>query len=346
MLNIGIIGFGRIGKVHARSIQTRVEDACVLRVCDPFMNPEMEAEARKLEIMECGRDTEELIQDPRLDAVLICSSTHTHAALSMEAAKAGKHIFCEKPIDPDPKRIVEVITAVKQAGVHFQVGFNRRFDHNFKALRQAVEQGRIGDPHFITVVSRDPEAPSLDYVKVSGGMLMDMTIHDFDMVRYLSGSEVTEVYAAGAALVNPRIQELGDIDSAQITLRFENGAIGCISNSRRAAYGYDQRAEVFGSKGSAATQNDTASTLILSDEQGIQSEKPLYFFLERYMQSFAEEIISFTQAIQENKPTAVGGADGLIPVLMAKAAEKSMREHRPVTIAEIKQEEGIEDVES
>lgn len=175
---------------------------------------------------------------------------------------------------------------------------------------------------------------------------MDMTIHDFDMVRYLSGSEVTEVYAVGEALVNPRIQELGDIDSAQITLRFENGAIGCISNSRRAAYGYDQRAEVFGSKGSAATQNDTASTLILSDEQGIQSEKPLYFFLERYMQSFAEEIISFTQAIQENKPTAVGGADGLIPVLMAKAAEKSMREHRPVTIAEIKQEEGIEDVES
>ena len=344
MLKIGIIGFGRIGKVHARSIQTRVEDACVLRVCDPFMNPAMEAEAQKLGIQRWGTDAGELIHDPEIDAVLICSSTHTHAALSIEAAQAGKHIFCEKPVDPDPKRITEVIAAVEKAGVHFQVGFNRRFDHNFKALRQAVEQGKVGDPHFITVLSRDPEAPSLDYVKVSGGMFMDMTIHDFDMVRYLSGSEVSEVYAVGDALVNPQIKELGDIDSAQITLRFENGAIGCISNSRRAAYGYDQRAEVFGSRGSAATQNDTPSTLILSDEQGVQQEKPLYFFLERYMQSFADEIASFTEAIVENKPTAVNGRDGLIPVLMAKAALKSMREHRPVTMAEIKQEEGVEHV--
>ena len=344
-LRIGIIGAGRIGKLHANNLVSRVKDAELVAVSDVY-EPAAKDLAEKLGVANYYSDYHKILEDPTIDAVFICSSTNTHSPISIEAAQAGKHIFCEKPIDHDLDKIKKVLDEVKKAGVKYQVGFNRRFDRNFSHVHDVVENGGIGDVQIVKVTSRDPEAPPLSYVKVSGGIFVDMTIHDFDMVRYLSGSEVTEVYAAGAALVNPRIQELGDIDSAQITLRFENGAIGCISNSRRAAYGYDQRAEVFGSKGSAATQNDTASTLILSDEQGIQSEKPLYFFLERYMQSFAEEIISFTQAIQENKPTAVGGVDGLIPVLMAKAAEKSMREHRPVTIAEIKQEEGIEDVES
>ena len=335
MLKIGIIGFGRIGKVHARSIQTRVENACVLRICDPFMNPAMEAEAQKLGIQRWGTDAGELIHDPEIDAVLICSSTHTHAALSIEAAQAGKHIFCEKPVDPDPKRITEVIAAVEKAGVHFQVGFNRRFDHNFKALRQAVEQGKVGDPHFITVLSRDPEAPSLDYVKVSGGMFMDMTIHDFDMVRFLAGCDAEEIYVQSAVLVDPGIGEAGDVDTAVITLKMASGAIAVIDNSRRAAYGYDQRAEVFGSKGMAATSNDSASSLVLSTADGITGEKPLYFFLERYTESFAKEITCFIDSIENDTPTLVGAEDGLKPVLMGIAAKKSVEEHRPVKLSEI-----------
>lgn len=281
------------------------------------------------------KDYKEILNDPEINGVLVCSSTDTHSKISIEALRAGKHVFCEKPIDHDINRIKEVLDEVKKSNLKFQVGFNRRFDHNFKTIKDTVKSGKIGDPHIIKITSRDPEAPPAEYVKVSGGIFLDMSIHDFDMIRYLSGSEVEEVYALGNVLVDEKIGEAGDVDTAIITLKLANGALGVIDNSRKAVYGYDQRAEVFGSKGSVAVTNDTNSTAIVSTEEGIISEKPLYFFLERYMQSFADEIKEFVSAIENDEDVPVNALDGLNSVLIGLAATKSLKEGRPVKISEI-----------
>ncbi len=257
MLKVGIIGAGRIGRVHSESISKYVKGAEIKAISDVKITEELTAWAKSMGIPEVYDDYKKILQDPEIDAVLVCSSTNTHAPISIEAAQAGKHVFCEKPVNADPAKIREVLSAVEKAGVKFQVGFNRRFDHNFKAIKDRVAAGDIGEPHVIRVTSRDPEAPPIEYVKVSGGMFFDMTIHDFDMIRYLSGSEVEEVFAVGTVLVNPEIGKAGDIDTAVITLKLKNGAIGVIDNSRKAAYGYDQRAEVFGSKGAIHITNDT-----------------------------------------------------------------------------------------
>jgi myo-inositol 2-dehydrogenase/D-chiro-inositol 1-dehydrogenase len=225
--------------------------------------------------------------------------------------------------------------ALKDSHVKNQVGFNRRFDHNFEAVHNAVAEGKIGDVHIVKVTSRDPDAPPIEYVKVSGGMFLDMTIHDFDMVRYLTSSDVVEVYANGTSLVNPEISKVGDIDTAIITMKLANGALAVIDNSRKADYGYDQRAEVFGSKGQVAVTNDSNSTAVISTASGVTGEKPLYFFLERYMASFSKEITLFTQAIIKNTDVPVNINDGLQPVLIAKAAKKSLEENRPVLLSEI-----------
>lgn len=336
MIKIGIIGAGRIGKVHTEGITKYVPNAQIKAIADPFMNDATAEWAKSMGVKEIYKDYKEILNDKEIDAVLVCSSTDTHSPISVEALKAGKHVFCEKPIDHDLARIKKVLDTVKETGKKYQVGFNRRFDHNFKAIKDAVLAGKIGEPHVIRVTSRDPEAPPAEYVKVSGGIFLDMTIHDFDMARYLSGSEVEEVYAAGAVLVDPAIGEAGDIDTAIITLKFANGALGVIDNSRRAAYGYDQRAEVFGSKGSVATANDALSTAVISTEEGISSEKPLYFFLERYMQSFAEEVRQFVEAIQNDTDVPVNANDGLQPVLIGLAAKKSLQEGRAVKLSEFK----------
>lgn len=335
MLKVGIIGAGRIGKVHAESITKYVPNAEVKAIADPFMTEETKAWAKSMGIKDVYTDHKKILEDSEIEAVLVCSSTDTHSTMSIEAAEAGKHIFCEKPIDHNLERIYQVLDVVEKAGVKFQVGFNRRFDHNFKAVKEAVRNGKVGDPHIIKITSRDPEAPPVEYVKVSGGIFLDMTIHDFDMVRYLSGSEVEEVYAAGNVLVDPAIGEAGDVDTAIVTLKFANGALGVIDNSRRAAYGYDQRAEVFGSKGSVAVSNDKNSTAVISTADGVGTEKPLYFFLERYMQSFADEIKEFIDAIVNDTEVPVTGVDGLKPVLIGLAAKKSLEEGRPVKISEI-----------
>ncbi|KOA19148.1 inositol 2-dehydrogenase [Clostridium homopropionicum DSM 5847] len=335
MIKLGIIGAGRIGKVHAESITKYVPNAEVKAIADPFMNEATKEWAKGLGIQNTYNDYNEVLNDPEIAAVLVCSSTNTHSQISIEALKAGKHVFCEKPIDHNLDRIKAVLAEVERTGLKFQVGFNRRFDHNFKAIKDAVVAGKIGDPHIIRVTSRDPEAPPAEYVKVSGGIFLDMTIHDFDMVRFLSGSEVEEVYAAGTVLVDPAIGEAGDIDTAIITLKFANGALGVIDNSRRAAYGYDQRAEVFGSKGAVATGNDSPSTAVISTENGIVSEKPLYFFLERYMQSFSQEMKEFVDAIVNDTEVPVNAMDGLKPVLIGLAAKKSLQEGRPVKISEL-----------
>ncbi len=335
MVNVGIIGAGRIGKVHVESICTQVPNATVKLLADPFMTEETAAWAKSMGVLGTTKDYKEILADPEIDAVLICSSTDTHSPISVEAIKAGKHVFCEKPIDHDVEKIKEVVEALKENPVKYQVGFNRRFDHNFEAVQRAVADGKVGDVHVIKITSRDPEPPCAEYVKVSGGMFLDMTIHDFDMVRFLAGCNAEEVYVQGAVLVDPAIGEAGDIDTAVITLKMENGAIAVIDNSRKAVYGYDQRAEVFGSKGMAAVSNDSGSSAVISNADGVTGEKPLYFFLERYMEAYAKEIKCFVKAIEEDTDTPLGVMDGLWPVLMGLAAKKSLEEHRPVKISEI-----------
>lgn len=334
-LRVGVIGAGRIGKIHTENISKRlVSQAEIVAIADIFLNDSIKDWAKSLGIANVYDDYKKIINDPTIDAVIICSSTNTHSLITVEAANAGKHVFCEKPIDYDLNKIKNALEAVNKAKVKFQVGFNRRFDHNFKKVKELVKEGKIGEVHIVKVTARDPMPPSPEYARVSGGMFLDMTIHDFDMVRYLSDSEVEEVYTNAAVLVDKAIGEAGDVDTALISLKFENGAIGIIDNSRKAAYGYDQRVEVFGSKGSAEAANDRPSTVVLSTEEGVQSEKPLYFFLERYMDSFAEEMKEFFNAIINDTYTMVSGIDGLKPVLLGMAAKKSYLEGRPVKLSE------------
>ncbi len=321
-LRIGIIGAGRIGKLHANNLVSRVKNAELVAISDVY-EPAAKDLAEKLGVANYYSDYHKILEDPTIDAVFICSSTDTHSPISIEAAQAGKHIFCEKPIDHDLDKIKKVLDEVKKAGVKYQVGFNRRFDRNFSHVHDVVKNGGIGDVQIVKVTSRDPEAPPLSYVKVSGGIFVDMTIHDFDMVRYLSGSEVTEVSAFGACLVNPEIAKAGDVDTCIITLRFANGALGVIDNSRQAVYGYDQRIEVFGSKGCITADNETPNNTTYYTADGVMKEKPLWFFLERYNDAFIAEENAFVEACLNNTDTAVGAFDGLQPVLIAIAAKES-----------------------
>ena len=334
ILRFGVIGAGRIGKSHAENLANRVPGAGVVASADVNLEMAQEAAAR-LRIPAVYADYHQILADPSIDAVAICSSTDTHAHIVVEAAQAGKHIFCEKPIDHDLAKIDAALDAVKKAGVKLQIGFNRRFDPNFAHVRELVSQGKVGDLHLLRITSRDPAPPPVSYVKVSGGMFLYMTIHDFDMARCLSGSEVVEVFAAAAVLVDPGIGEAGDVDTAIITLKFANGAIGTIDNSRKAIYGYDQRVEVFGSGGMAAAANNTPHNDVYADAEGVHAAKPLYFFLERYMESFIAEMKAFVAAVQNDTTPPVGGADGRIPVVIGMAAKKSYLENRPVKLSEI-----------
>lgn len=335
MLKLGVIGLGRIGKVHIKSIATRIHNAKVIIAADPYLNEEMQEFASGFGVEKFTKDYKEIINHPEVDAVLVCSSTDTHALISAEAIKAGKHVFCEKPVDHSLEKIKIVQDALKENPVKFQVGFNRRYDHNFAAIREAVQAGKVGEVHITKITSRDPNPPSAEYAAVSGGMLLDMTIHDFDMVRFLTGAEPVSIYVEPAVLVDKAIGEAGDIDTAIITMKMSDGSVAVIDNSRKAAYGYDQRAEVFGSKGMAANRNDSASTCVISDESGVIGEKPLYFFLERYMDSFALEVSEFVDAVVNDKPVKTGIEAGLQAVVMALAGNKSIKEKRRVEITEI-----------
>ena len=328
MIKVGIIGAGRIGHVHGESISKFVKNATVKTIADPFMNEKTEAWARSIGVEHTTKDYHEILNDPEIEAVLICASTDQHSPVSIEALRAGKHVFCEKPIDYDIDKIKKLLALVEEKGVKFQVGFNRRFDHNHKAVADAVKDGTIGDPHIVIVSSRDPEPPPASYVAVSGGIFYDMMIHDFDMVRYVTGSEAVEISAVGSCLVNPNLQEesgIPDVDTAVVTMKMANGCIAVINNSRQAVYGYDQRVEAFGSKGMASDANDLLNTTTVLTKDGAHSEKPLWFFLERYNQAFINQVISFVDAINNDTETAVGAIDGLRPVLMAKAATESCR---------------------
>ncbi|KAF9119365.1 hypothetical protein BGX30_003893 [Mortierella sp. GBA39] len=328
-LNIGVIGAGRIGRLHTENLlnhpQVKVKAIADLQI------DHARAWANGLGIPLLTQDAEQIISDPGIDAVFICTSTNTHIDMIERSAKAGKHIFCEKPISFDVRGTRLALQAASDSGVKFQLGFNRRFDPNFRRVREIVASGQIGDPHLIKITSRDPSPPPHDYIKVSGGLFMDMAIHDFDMARFLSGSEVDEVYVQGAVLVDPTIGELGDVDTAVIMLRFRNGAIG---NSRQAAYGYDQRVEVFGSLGQVNVQNDFPNSAEISTAGGVYRDKPKHFFLERYEAAYRLEIESFIKAIVNNEDVPVSGEDGYQAELLADAAKKSWLEKRPVSLSE------------
>jgi myo-inositol 2-dehydrogenase/D-chiro-inositol 1-dehydrogenase len=333
-VQIGLIGAGRIGRVHAETIANRIPEANLRVVADIFLKAAQKC-ATDFQIPTASEDYREILGNSEIEAVLICSSTDTHARFIEEAAIAGKHIFCEKPIDHDLKKIDRALEAVEKAGVKLQVGFNRRFDLSFKRVRDAVAAGEIGEPHLLRITSRDPEPPPIDYIKVSGGIFLDMTIHDFDMARYLLADEVDEVFASGAVMVDPAIGEAGDIDTAVIVLRYANGAIGVIDNSRKAVYGYDQRVEVFGSGGGIVVSNRTPDLAVLSDVNGVHASKPLHFFIQRYKESYVAELQEFIESVREDKTPSVTGIDGRIPVVMGLAAWKSYRENRPVKLNEI-----------
>ncbi|MSU61868.1 MAG: inositol 2-dehydrogenase [Pedosphaera sp.] len=330
-INIGVIGAGRIGKIHAENIATRIPGARLAAVADVNLNSARELGAR-FQVPLIAADCQEILKDTSIAAVAICSSSETHAQLIEDASAAGKHIFCEKPIDLKVERIKRALVAAQKAGVKLQIGFNRRFDPTFARAREFVASGKVGEVHLVRVTSRDPAPPPLEYAKQSGGLFLDMTIHDFDMVRFLTGSEVVEVFATGAALVEPDLKRLGDVDTCVVTLRLQNGAMAVIDNSRRAVYGYDQRAEVFGTHGMIEVGNPVPDAHRHLDETGEHSAKLQTFFIDRYADAYRAEMQSFVDCLRLDRPPAVSGMDGLLATMIGLAAGNSLAANRPVTL--------------
>ncbi len=334
IVNTAVIGTGRIGVLHAEHLAYRIPNAHLTAVADTDTTA-AQACAQKLGVATAYDSPQAVFDDESVEAVVICTSTNTHSRLIEEAAAAGKQIFCEKPIDLDLAKIDRALAAVDKAGVKLQVGFNRRFDPNFLHVRETVAAGKLGTPHIVRVTSRDPGPPPVAYIKVSGGIFLDMTIHDFDMARYLIGDEVERVYAVGGVRVDPAIGEAGDVDTVLITLEFKNGALGSIDNCRKAVYGYDQRVEVFGSEGAISAENNTPNRTTHSDADGVHSPLPLHFFMDRYTDSFVTEMRAFIECICNDTRPPVEGADARVPVVMGLAAKRSLAEKRPVALSEI-----------
>ncbi|WP_158734994.1 inositol 2-dehydrogenase [Alteribacillus sp. YIM 98480] len=330
---VAIVGAGKIGQIHIDNIlgMNNVELKAILDV----YTDHLQGTAYEKAVPIITNNPEDITNDPEIDGVLICTSTDTHAAFIELFANAGKHIFCEKPISFKTEETKRALDAVDKAGVKFQIGFNRRFDRHFRKVQETVREGEIGNPHIIKITSRDPQPPPEEYVKRSGGMFMDMTIHDFDMIRYLSGSEVKEISVKSANLIDDRFERNNDVDTAIITLTFEDGSLGVIDNSRQAVYGYDQRIEVFGSKGSAEAENERPTNVKISTKEAITVDHPKYFFLERYNDAYIEEIKQFAIAIMKNSPVACSGEDGLKAELLARAAQLSLEENRSVPLTEL-----------
>jgi myo-inositol 2-dehydrogenase / D-chiro-inositol 1-dehydrogenase len=329
-ITVGIIGAGRIGRLHIENLQL-IPQIKIKAVSDVVID-HVEEWVTSKGIPVLTTNYHDLLTDPEINAVFICSPTNTHAQIIKEVALAKKHIFCEKPVSFSVKETVEALQVVKGAGVKLQVGFNRRLDTNFKKVRDLVHRGEVGQPNILKITSRDPQPPSIEYVRSSGGLFIDMMIHDFDMARYVMNSEVVEVSAQGAVLVDPAIGEAGDVDTAIVTLKFANGALGVIDNSRRAVYGYDQRLEVFGSKGAVTADNCRPTTVEVSTMEGVVKDKPLYFFLERYTQAYIDEVTEFAKSITEKQEVICSGNDGLQAERIAKAAKESLLKGHPVKI--------------
>jgi myo-inositol 2-dehydrogenase/D-chiro-inositol 1-dehydrogenase len=328
---VGVVGTGRIGRMHTANLLHGVPEAQVKAVASPHVD---HAWAEELGIPVHTEDNELIWHDPEIEAVVIAVPSGLHVKMIQRAVEAGKHVFCEKPIAFEPEPIAAIQSAVDDAGVQLQVGFNRRFDSTVCRVREAVRSGAIGTLHTVQVTNRDPKAPDIGFVRRSGGMFLDFTIHDFDVVRFLSGTEIVEVYARGAAMVDPAIGDAGDIDTAVITLRLANGALGVIDNSRQTHYGYDQRFEAFGSRGSASAQNLRPTSVLFSSETGVFADRPYETFVERYRDAFVEELRAFLKCVRTRTPVAADAGDALAAVRAAQAAKTSMLENRPVRLGD------------
>lgn len=333
-INVAIIGVGRIGSIHFKNLKSN-DSVNIKYLCDIAADDSWK---KKYEGYTVITDYEEVLSDSSVDAVLICTPTDLHPAMVSAAAKAGKNIFCEKPLGFDMNEILNSYEDVKKSNIIMGVGFNRRFDKNFYRIVEHRQLGNIGEPQVLKITSRDPEPPSIDYVKHSGGLFMDMMIHDFDMARFIPNHEITEVYATGANLIDPAIADAGDIDTAIVTLTYDNGMIGVIDNSRQAVYGYDQRIELFGSKGMAKANNVNDTTTEYYSSEDVQSDKPMFFFLQRYMDAYKSEIEQFISLVEgkEIGDRVLGSyEDGIKAIKLAEAAAKSLRDKKPVKIEDL-----------
>ncbi len=332
-LKLAIAGLGRIGKIHLDNL-LQTPDVEVVAATDPDKDSLQYAKDKGVPYTT---DTfEEMLGGTQIDAVLICSPTDTHADYVELSAKAGKHVFCEKPLDLSLARVSEVLNTVKEAEVKLMLGFNRRFDKEFRKVKELVKNEAVGIPHLVKITSRDPGAPPVSYIEKSGGLFLDMTIHDFDMARFVVDKEVEEVYAKGAVLIDPAIGDAGDIDTAVVTLTYSDGTMAIIDNSREASYGYDQRVEVFGSKGMVQSNNNFHDSHKLYNNQGIHAALPLHFFLERYQEAYKTEMKDFIKGLSNGTMMPVDGNDGLQSLKIGLAAMKSIQENRPVKISEIR----------
>lgn len=335
-VRVGIIGAGRIGQVHAETLAFRCPEAKPEVIVDFF--PEIASSvAAKYGIPKHGKDYMDVIENPNVDAVWICSPSSLHKEQIIAACNAGKHIFCEKPLAIELKEADEVIRAVDESGVKMMLAFQRRFDSNFSSAKKAILDGAVGDPYTFRLTSRDPAPPPIDYILKSGGLHNDMAIHDFDVARFLMGCECEEVIALGACRVDPKIaSEGGDIDTALTVLRFENGAFGTIDNCRKSTQGYDQRVEVFGSAGQVSFGNNYPNAVTIADGASVRRGTPFSFFMDRYMDAYRNETIEFVKAIVDNTDPPTNARDGRAAMVMAKAAKLSLAENRAVKISEIK----------
>ena len=330
-VRFAILGAGRIGQVHARAVAS-TEGASLVAIADPVA----EAAERVASGYGCDiRAIDEIAASDDVDAVAICTPTNTHADLIEQFARAGKAIFCEKPVDLDLGRVKDCLKTVEQEGATLMVGFNRRFDPDFRALKKAIDEGRIGDVEMVTISSRDPGAPPAEYIKVSGGIFRDMTIHDFDVARWLLGEEVDTVQAAASVLTDPKIADLGDYDSVNVILTTAGGRQCTITNSRRATYGYDQRIEVLGSHGSVSAENMREANIELANADGFHRPPLLDFFMTRYVAAYANEIAAFVAALAGDGKTPTTGHDGMMALALAEAALRSVKEKRVVHVSEI-----------
>lgn len=331
-LRIGVIGLGRIGKLHVEHISQGLPHIEVVAVADPNLDTSW---ASELGIKSHYSDASQLISDASIEAVLICSPVDSHVPLIKACAKQRKHVFCEKPLSLDEDEVKQAIEAIELSNVRCQIGFNRRFDPHFKQLKEDLDEGAIGNPYLIRITSRDPGLPPMSYLESSGGMMMDMTIHDFDMARHLAGSEVEQVHVCGGAFVDASVQDCGDIDTAVVKLKFKNGVLAIIDNCRQAAYGYDQRIEVLGQGGALVAENPLPTSNILRTSQG-QTQDSLYpFFLERYQKSYIEELESFYQSIVKNAKPLVDSMDALQALNLAKAANLSLKNQTPIDMTSV-----------
>ena len=331
MLNIGLLGAGRIGQLHASNIAGH-KDSHLVAVSD-IHQPAAESLAQQHNAAATSSD--EIISNPDIDAVLIATSTDTHSDLIEAATSAGKAVFCEKPVDLSLERARQCQKKTSETGQPVMIGFNRRFDPNFSAVKTALLAGEIGKAELLSVTSFDPAPPPVSYVKVSGGLFRDMMIHDFDMTNFIMGEAPVSVHATGSCVVEPEIGAAGDVDTAAVILTYEDGKIAVIKNSRRAVYGYDQRVELLGSDGLLQAQNMLENTLVKSTTQGVISAKPTYFFLERYMPAYIAEWACFVEAVLNKTAMPVTLDDGVAALAMAEAATRSAAERKPVNLADV-----------